>query len=105
MPKQELNRPQIAGLLVNLRGLCPPHRVDPVSRAVETGALDPTVDDPSVLSSRYVRLVMKAAREEVLPVPWRSIPWPRLRLWRRLRVFRTTRRRPERARVAAPPRP
>jgi hypothetical protein len=31
--------------------------------AVETRALDPTVDDPSVLSCRDVRLVMKAARE------------------------------------------
>jgi hypothetical protein len=76
VPEQELNRPQIAGLLVNLRGLGPPHRVGPVSRAVETGALDPTVNDPSVLSCRDVRLIMKAAREEVLPVPWNAIGDP-----------------------------
>jgi hypothetical protein len=74
--EQELNRPQIAGLLVNLRGLGPPHRVGPVSRTVETGALDPTVDDRSVLSCRDVRLIMKAAREEVLPVPWNAIGDP-----------------------------
>ena len=48
----------------------------PVSRAVETGAFDPTVDDPSVLSCRDVRLVMKAAREEVLPVRWNAIGDP-----------------------------
>jgi hypothetical protein len=76
VPEQELNRPQIAGLLVNLRGLGPPHRVGPVSRTVETGALDPTVNDPSVSSCRDVRLIMKAAREEVLPVPWNAIGDP-----------------------------
>jgi hypothetical protein len=34
------------------------------------------VDDPSVLSCRDVRLIMKAAREEVLPVPWNAIGDP-----------------------------
>jgi hypothetical protein len=34
------------------------------------------VDDPSVLPCRDVRLVMKAAREEVLPVSWNAIGDP-----------------------------
>jgi flavin-dependent dehydrogenase len=34
------------------------------------------VNDPSVLSCRDVRLIMKAAREEVLPVPWNAIGDP-----------------------------
>ena len=34
------------------------------------------VDDPRVLSCRDVRLVMKAAREEVLPVHWNAIGDP-----------------------------
>jgi hypothetical protein len=34
------------------------------------------VDDPSVLSCRDVRLVMKAAREEVLRVAWNAIGDP-----------------------------
>jgi hypothetical protein len=36
------------------------------------GALDPIVDDPSVLSCRDVRLVMKAARETDEPFEYGS---------------------------------
>jgi hypothetical protein len=37
-----------------------------VSRAIQTGALDPAMDDPSVLPCRDVRMIIKAAREQVL---------------------------------------
>jgi len=40
-----------------------------ISRAIETGALDPAMDDAGVLSRRDVRLATQATWEEVLPVP------------------------------------
>ena len=70
VPEEQLDRPQVAGLLVNLRHLCSLHRVRPISRAIETGAFNLAVDDTSVLPCRYVRLIMKAARKEVLAVLW-----------------------------------
>ena len=76
VPEEQLYRPQVTGLLVNLRHLCSPHRVRPISRAIETGAFDPTMDGTSVLPRRDVRLVMKAARKEVLAVPWGGIGQP-----------------------------
>jgi len=71
--EQQLHGSQVAGFLVNLCRLGSPQRVSPVSRAGETGALDPAMDDPSVLSSRNVWLAVKAAREEVLAACWTGI--------------------------------
>jgi hypothetical protein len=48
VPEEQQHRPQIAGLFVNLRHFCSPHRVRPISRAIETGAFDPAMDDTSV---------------------------------------------------------
>jgi hypothetical protein len=60
VPEEQLHRPQVAGLLLNLRHLCSPHRVRPISRAIETGGCHPVMDDTRVLPCRDVRLVMKA---------------------------------------------
>jgi hypothetical protein len=46
---EQLHRPQVAGLLVNLRHLCSPYRVRPISRAIEASTFDPAIDDTSVL--------------------------------------------------------
>src|ERR1051325_3812283 len=66
MPKQQLDCSQVACLLVNLRRLGPPHRVRSISRAIQTGALDPAMDNRSVLSGRDIRLVAEPAREKEL---------------------------------------
>jgi hypothetical protein len=57
----------------NLRHFGSPHRVRPISRTIETGAFYPAMDDTSVLPCRDVRLVMKAARKEVVAVLWGGI--------------------------------
>ena len=69
MSQQELNRPQVARFLINLRRFGPTHRVGAIGRAVKAGALDPLMDNPRILSGRKVRLRPEAAREQVLPVP------------------------------------
>jgi hypothetical protein len=66
MSKQQLHCSQVAGLLVNLRRLGPPHRVRSISPAIQTGALNPAMDDPSILSGRDMRLVAEPAREKEL---------------------------------------
>jgi hypothetical protein len=69
VPEQQLHRPQVAGLLVNLRHLRSPQRVRLISRAIEAGAFNPAMDNTSVLSCRDVRLIVKTAWEEVLAIP------------------------------------
>src|SRR6202795_3335616 len=69
MPEQQLNRPQVPRLLVDLGRLRPAHRVGAVGRAVEPGTLDPGMDDPRILPGREVRLRPEAAREEVPSIP------------------------------------
>src|SRR5262249_21331884 len=64
--EQQLDRSQIAGLLVDLCRLSAPHRMRPISRRVETGALDPAMEDAGILPGREVRLTMKAAWKEEL---------------------------------------
>jgi len=76
MPEQQLHRSQVAGLLVNQRRLGPPHRVRSISRAIQTGALDPAMDDSSVLSRRDMRQVTAAAREKELAARWPTIGKP-----------------------------
>jgi hypothetical protein len=76
MPQQQLHRSQVAGLFVNLRRFRPPQRVGAINRAIETGSLDPAMDDASVLPCREVQLVAGAAREEELTAPWRAIAKP-----------------------------
>ena len=48
--KQQLNRSQVPRLLVDLGRFRPSHRVSAVGGAVQSGARDPGVDDPSILS-------------------------------------------------------
>jgi hypothetical protein len=69
MTEQKLNRSEITGLLVDLRGLGPTRRMRTVGRAVKRGALDPGMDDPRILSRREVEPRAEPAREEVLPLP------------------------------------
>jgi hypothetical protein len=40
-----------------------------ISRAIETGALDPAMGDAGVLSRRDVRLAAQATWEDALPLP------------------------------------
>jgi len=77
MSQQELNGPEVARLLVNLCSLCPPHRMRAIRRAIEPGALDPGMDDPTILSCRQMRLYQEAAREEVLSIPASDLGKPR----------------------------
>ena len=58
VPEEQLDRPQVAGLLVNLRHLCSLHRVRPISRAIETGAFNLAVDDTSVVPVSYTHLTL-----------------------------------------------
>ncbi len=66
MAEQQLHGSQVASLLVNLCHLGAAHRVGPISRAIETGALHPVMYDPSVLPCRDVRMITKSARKQVL---------------------------------------
>jgi hypothetical protein len=45
--KQKLNRPQVAGLFVDLGCLRPPHRMRAVGRAIKPSPIDPKMDDPA----------------------------------------------------------
>jgi len=69
MPEQQLNRSQVARLLVDLGGLRSPHRMRAVGGAVEPGTLDPGMDDPRILPGRDDPPRPEAAREEVSSVP------------------------------------
>jgi len=66
--EQQLNRPQIARLLVDLGRLRPSHRMRAIRGAVKPGALDPGVDNSCILSCREVRVRPEAAREEIRAV-------------------------------------
>ena len=62
---KELDRSQIAGLAVDLRGLGAAQRVRAVSRAVHPGAVDPAMHDARVLPGRQMWLVVDAARKDI----------------------------------------
>src|SRR6516165_8011913 len=66
--KQQLHRSQVAGLLVNLCRLRSAQIVRPVCRAVEPGAVRPSMDDAGVLPRRQVWLSPQTAREQILPL-------------------------------------
>ena len=66
--KRQLNRSQVPRLLVDLGRFRTPHRVSAIGGAVQSGARDPGMDDPSILSCREVRVRPEAAREEILAV-------------------------------------
>ena len=61
--EEKLDCTQVAGLPINLCRLRSAHGVRPVSRTVETGAVDPPMDDASILSRRKVRLPPKPTWE------------------------------------------
>jgi hypothetical protein len=63
VPEEQLDRPQVARLLIDLGRVRSAHRMC-VSGAVEPGALDPAMDDPRILPGE-VRLRPEAAGEEV----------------------------------------
>src|SRR6266568_384278 len=69
MPEEKLNRSQVAGLLVDLGRLRPPHRMRTIGGAVKPGAFDPGMDDPCILPCREVRLRPEATWEEILSIP------------------------------------
>jgi hypothetical protein len=66
MSEEELYGSQVPRLLVNLRRLGAAHRVRPVCRSIETGALNPSMDDAGVPACREVRVLPEAAREQIL---------------------------------------
>jgi len=52
MAEEQLNRSQIAGPLVDLRGLRPSHGVGSISQSVEADSRDLSVNDARVLAGR-----------------------------------------------------
>src|SRR6516165_8531289 len=57
---------QIAGLLVNLCRLRSAQRMRAICRAIEPGAVRPSMDDAGVLPRRQVRLSPQTAWEQIL---------------------------------------
>jgi hypothetical protein len=67
--EQQLHRPQIAGLLLDLCRLRPAQRMCAVRGAIEAGTLHPSMDDAGVLPRREMRLRLEAAREKISTTP------------------------------------
>jgi hypothetical protein len=66
--EQQLHRSQVARLSVNLSRLGSAQRMRAVRRTIKTGALNPSMDDESVLPRREMRLVPETAWEQVSTV-------------------------------------
>ena len=64
-PRRSCPASQAARLLVNLSRLCPAQRVRAVCRAIEPGAVRPSMDDPSILPRRQVWLSPQTAWEQI----------------------------------------
>ena len=64
--EQQLHCSQIAGLLVNLCRLRSAQRMRAICRAIEPGAVRPSMDDAGVLPRRQVRLSPQTAWEQIL---------------------------------------
>ena len=62
---QKLHCSQIAGLLVNLRRLRSAQRMRAICRAIEPGAIRPSMDDPGILPRRQVWLSPQTAWEQI----------------------------------------
>jgi len=62
--KQELHRPQVAGLSVNQGSLCSPQRVRPVPARIEADRGHPVADETGVLPCRQVRRGVQPAWKE-----------------------------------------
>ena len=60
--KQELHGTQVAGLLVDLRDFCAPHRVRAISAGFQSDRCHPVSDDPRVLAGRDMQSFVKTAR-------------------------------------------
>jgi hypothetical protein len=73
MAKQELDRAQVAGLLLNLCRLGPAHGMGAVGGGIKPDLLDPIIDDPCILASGQVWTFAMAAREKVAAVNVASI--------------------------------
>jgi hypothetical protein len=65
VPKQQLHCSQIAGLLVNLCRLRSAQRMCAVCRAIEPGAVRPSMDDASILPRRQVWHSPQTAWEQI----------------------------------------
>lgn len=66
VPKQQLNRAEVASLPVDERSFRPPQRVGAVGRRIETDRTHPALDDAGVLSGRQVRGGTQSAREQIV---------------------------------------
>jgi len=66
MAEEQLNGPQVAGLLVNLGDLPSPHRMRAICARLQTNRCDPVADDPRILASGDMQALMEAAWPEVL---------------------------------------
>jgi hypothetical protein len=65
MPQQKLDRPQVAGLLVDLRHLCATHRMRTVCAGLQTNRRHPVTDNPRILAGRNVNTIVKPAGPKV----------------------------------------
>ena len=84
--EQELDGTQVAGLLVDLRHFCAPHRVYAISAGFQSNRRHPVADDPRVLAGRDMQLFVKAARPHVLGANHQRLSHPSFE--RATRAFR-----------------
>lgn len=66
MPKQNLNRPKIACLLVNYRGFRSSERMSAVLLGPQPYGADLLIDEPGILAGAQVPFRVNSAREEEL---------------------------------------
>lgn len=64
--EQNLDRPKIAGLFINLRSLCSPHGMGAICAGVEPDGRHPSVNDPSILPCRQMLRALTAAWKQII---------------------------------------
>ena len=68
MAEQQLNRPEVSRLAVELRDLGSAERVRSEAAFIEPDIADTAVDDANILAGRDMRTTMRSALEKVITV-------------------------------------
>ena len=66
MTEEQLHGPRVAGLLVNLCDLRPPHGMRAVAADLQSDRADPLAKKSGILARRHVGPVVEPARPEIL---------------------------------------
>lgn len=76
MSQPELDRPQVAWFLVDLRDLGAPHRVRAIGASLQTNGCHPVTYNPRLLAGRDVKPFVKTTRPEIFGSghQWRPHP-------------------------------